>query len=49
MVANLNSPNLDFFALGAPQVFADSCLCMMSLATGAALGNIVGDCQIING
>jgi hypothetical protein len=49
MVANLNSANLDFFALGGQVVFADSCLCLMSLATGAALGNIVGDCQIING
>jgi hypothetical protein len=49
MVANLSSQPLDFFALGGQVVFADSCLCLMSLATGTALGNIVGDCQIING
>lgn len=49
MVANLASANQDFFALGGEVVFADSCLCLMSLATGSSLGTIVGDCQIING
>jgi hypothetical protein len=49
MVANLGAATQDFFALGGQLVFADSCLCLMSLATGTALGTIVGDCQIING
>jgi hypothetical protein len=48
-VANVSAPSQDFFALGGQAVFADSCLCMMALATGTALGNIVADCQIING
>lgn len=49
MTANMASQPQDFFALGGQVVFADSCLCMMSLATGTSLGTIVGDCQIING
>jgi hypothetical protein len=49
MVANLSSVVQDFFALGGQVVFADSCLALMSLATGTALGTIIGDCQIING
>jgi hypothetical protein len=49
MVANLACQPLDFFSLGGQVVMTDSCLCLMSLATGAALGNIVADCQIING
>lgn len=49
MAANLASIAQDFFALGGQVVFADSCLCLMSLATGTSLGTILGDCQIING
>jgi hypothetical protein len=49
IVANVGSEPQDFFKLGGQQLFADSCLCMMSLATGAALGTIVADCQVING
>lgn len=49
LLANVGADPQDFFRLGGQQLFADSCLCMMSLATGTALGTIIADCQVING